>query len=173
MSICYEFSHVVEDTPEGQVVLLSGCLTEHSDLTVISNLVDGKVVLDIAGIRRVNSCGVRSWVAFVRGLVEAGHEIELRRCAPCMVRQMNMVANFASGARVLSVLAPYYCDTCGNEKEVLIELTDGKRPQVAARVPCSRCGQEMEFDDLIETYFDFLDYVQPAEERSTRGGSGT
>ncbi len=156
-SFSYAFSHTLRQTNEGQIIQLSGCLTERSDLSFLAGHAHGHLILDLGRIRRVNSSGVRLWLGTVRKLTEAGLTMEFRRCAPCIVRQLNMVSNFGGNATVRSVLAPYYCDACGHEKEVLVELKGDKPPPVAEELPCAKCGGKMEFDDLIETYFDFME----------------
>ena len=44
----------------------------------------------------------------------------LIECAPKVVDQLNMVANFAGGGRVFSFYAPFRCDYCDSEHRVLL-----------------------------------------------------
>jgi hypothetical protein len=110
--------------------------------------------LELSGISRINSCGVREWVNFMRSLPPEC-EVELDRCPPSVVAQLNMISNFAGSARILSVQAPYVCEACGNEENVLLTVTPGVSPEIGAR-RCRSCGGEMEFDDIQDSYFAFL-----------------
>ena len=47
----------------------------------------------------------------------------LIECAPKVVDQLNMVANFAGGGRVFSFYAPFRCDYCDSEHRVLLEVS--------------------------------------------------
>jgi hypothetical protein len=114
----------------------------------------GKVRFDLSGIARINSCGVREWVNFIRSLPRDCN-VELEKCTPAVVSQLNMISNFAGAARVLSVHAPFVCDSCGHEEDVLVSVESGKAPKLAS-MNCSACGGAMEFDDVEDSYFSFL-----------------
>jgi hypothetical protein len=114
----------------------------------------GRVRFDLSGIARINSCGVREWVNFIRALPN-GCTVELEKCTPAVVSQLNMISNFAGTARILSVHAPFVCDQCGHEEDVLINVETGKAPKLA-EMRCKSCGGPMEFDDVEDSYFSFL-----------------
>lgn len=117
------------------------------------------IELDVGGLRRINSLGVRAWVDFVRSLGE--RPVTFRRCSPSFVDQLNTVSDFRGGARVASFLAPYVCETSGNVfyEELIVgrDVSPGNFAGVDRR-PCKECPEPLVFDDLPERYFQFLSF---------------
>ena len=131
--------------------LLEGDIDEHADVeSLIKTLTASRVSLDVGGIRRVNSLGVRRWILLMRAML--GKDIELLRCPAVFVEQLSTIDGFLGSARVRSVLAPYSCASCGTSTERFLEvasLAGGVLPRGPA---CSSCGEPTEFDDLPERY---------------------
>lgn len=148
----------VESQSSGHVVRISGSITEEADLHALVALGDGgKLRLDLAGVDEINSCGVREWIRFVRRVSETARDLELVRCSPAIVRQLNMVSNFRGAGKVTSVMLPYYCATCGAEQEQLLDVpAPGSPLQIPPSVPCRNCGGAAEFDDLPDSYMGFV-----------------
>ena len=138
------------------VVKLKGPISEDADFNPLQAELQshGAIRFDMSGVGRINSCGVREWVNFVRALPGAS-KLELERCPPVVVAQINMISNFAGSARILSVFAPFVCDACGSEDEVSLQLTPGQIPDLG-EVKCKSCGEVMEFDDVEDSYFAFI-----------------
>jgi hypothetical protein len=109
-------------------------------------------------VDRINSCGVRDWVNWISAVEEKGFKVVLIRCSPSIVTQINLVTNFVGGAIVHSFQAPYYCPSCDREYLKLIETESlmGQRPVRAPSFRCSECGGVLDFDDIEESYFAFL-----------------
>lgn len=135
-----------------QVVALVGVLDENADLRPLAEL-DGEVAIDLSGVRRISSTGVREWLDLLRKL--AGRcKLSLIRCSPASVTQLNLIANFRGTAQVESFIAPYDCAMCGCECEVLL---DARRALVGVpAVECPDCGAAMVFAELPERYLTFL-----------------
>ncbi len=146
----------IKDGGQTTVVALNGPVNEDADFAPLAAELKQKrhVRFDLSGIARINSCGVREWVNFIRSLPQAC-AIELEKCTPAVVTQLNMISNFAGQARILSVHAPFVCDNCGNEEDVLIEVQRGSVPSLG-EANCKDCGGAMEFDDVEDSYFAFL-----------------
>ena len=128
-------------------VTLSGDLTEDTDLSELLGTLSGKVVFDLAGIRRINSPGVREWLQFVESLGARGVVFELERCSPAVVHQLNVTSNFRGSGTVRSILAPFFCPSCEREHARLIELEGNPRapaPPSGDDEPCPTCGAPME-----------------------------
>lgn len=106
-------------------------------------------------MRRINSCGVREWVNFVRDLPHVT-DLSFSHCSPAIVTQLNMIYNFRGNARIRSFYAPYVCEKCGQEEEKLVDVSAQGGGQVIPSFACSQCGATMEFDDLPERYLSFL-----------------
>ena len=135
-------------------VAFAGEIDEHADFAPLRARLRGIVELDLGGIRRINSCGVREWVNFVRDLPGAS-ELTFAACSTAVVTQLNMIYNFRGPARIRSFLAPYACDACGHDEDLLVEVVPGRRVELPTP-RCASCGEVMQFDDLPERYLSFL-----------------
>jgi hypothetical protein len=149
----------MEPRPPGQLeVELRGEINENADFSELQRALRGAVTLVLEGITRVNSCGVREWVNFVRSLPEVSR-LTFVRCSPPVVLQLNTIYNFRGGARVVSFLAPYVCEFCRIDEYRLLEVEehfpDRTRP-LAPAFRCQKCGGTLVFDELPERYLSFL-----------------
>lgn len=141
------------------VVSIEGDMDENAGLLELMPMLAGTVVLDLSGIRRINSAGVREWVNFIRDADPRTDHLSLANCSPAIVMQMNMIANFRGNADVTSFYAPLVCPACDREQDELIEAT----PEIVAGLPdhipdftCAECQTVLELDDIPERYFAFL-----------------
>jgi hypothetical protein len=139
-------------------VQLRGEVNENADFTELGRQLQGDVTLFLDGITRINSCGVREWVNFVRELKL--DSLVFARCSPTVVAQLNAIYNFRGPARVESFLAPYVCETCHVDEYKLLDVgehfPDGSPPLHVPAFRCSRCSGVMTFDELPERYLAFL-----------------
>jgi hypothetical protein len=136
---------------------LRGEIDENADFSELRQTLRGDVELGLEGITRINSCGVREWVNFVRGLTQV-HALSFSRCSPPVVLQLNTIFNFRGRAHVSSFMAPYVCETCHADEYKLLDVAE-HFPDRRAHVPafrCRRCGGVMVFDELPERYLSFL-----------------
>jgi anti-anti-sigma regulatory factor len=141
---------------------LKGVIDEDNPLASALKKLEGRtVVIDLADVKRINSCGVRDWVNWLADLRAASKQVILVRCSPTIVNQLNLVNNFVGHAVVKSFFAPYYCSRCDTEQIKLLQVRDfaGQAQPIAPNVlgrgcPDGRC--QMEFDDIEESYFSFL-----------------
>ncbi len=141
------------------LVALRGEINENADLTELSRLLTGDVELDMEGVTRVNSCGVREWVNFVRGLDQQLDGLRFSRCSPNVVLQLNTIYNFRGRARVVSFLAPYVCEVCHVDEYRLLDVAEHFPDRAHPVLPsfrCQRCGGILVFDELPERYLSFL-----------------
>jgi len=146
----------VKERPGYTDVEFYGEIDENADFAELRRRLRGPVTFHLAEVRRINSCGVREWVAFVRDL-PAVSELTLSGCSPAIVTQLNMIYNFKGPGRVRSFLAPYVCGACGAEEDKLIDVEMAGRPlRGLPEFSCSHCGAGMDFDDLPERYLSFL-----------------
>ena len=138
------------------VVTFQGPIDEDANFSqLIQELSDkANVRFDLSGLARINSCGVREWVNFIRAL-PSGSSLSLEKCTPAVVSQLNMISNFAGNAKVMSVKAPFVCNNCGSEEDILIEVQANHIPELKA-MACKKCSGSMEFDDVEDSYFAFL-----------------
>ena len=117
------------------------------------------VVLNVSGMTRMTSFGVRQWLKGMDALPRTITELYLLGCPTFFVDQLNMVLNFGGAAQVLTVVAPYTCPSCGVESGEIIDVL-GDRAALAkggtSEKECSRCGGRLEFDETPESYFSFV-----------------
>jgi DNA-directed RNA polymerase subunit RPC12/RpoP/anti-anti-sigma regulatory factor len=117
------------------------------------------LVLDLGGVKKISSFGIREWIDFVTTAHKACRAMILIECAPKVIDQLNMVANFAGGGRVFSFYAPFRCDYCEAEHRVLLqidrdhELIKAMKP---AERPCLSCKESMYFDEDGASYFSYV-----------------
>jgi len=155
-------------------VALVGILDENADLRPLAEL-RGEVAIDLSGVRRISSTGVREWIDLMRAL-DGQCRVALVACSPASVTQLNLIANFRGQAQVESFIAPYECGVCGSEREVLLDANATARTMrrdhpLAGRLahagisqalpslpqlPCTQCGAQMELAEIPERYLTFL-----------------
>jgi hypothetical protein len=135
-------------------VSLMGVLDENADLRPLGQL-SGMVAIDLSGVRRISSTGVREWIELMRVLDGKAH-VTLVACSPPTVTQLNLISNFRGTAEVESFIAPYECARCGSEREVLLDASAASHggPHVPS-LSCA-CGEPMELSELPERYLTFL-----------------
>ncbi len=147
----------VENDADGAArLVLSGDIDDHVRMGAVEPPAASKLVVDLSGVRRISSFGVKEWVPFVRGLKARGGSIVFERCPSVMVRQFNMVPSTRAGAVIKSVFLPYFCDDCDDERnDFLLEVSGDEPPFEPPARACPECGAELEFDDVPESYFGF------------------
>jgi len=141
------------------VVTIQGDFCESTDFAdLVRHLVEaGKIEFDLAGVRYVNSWGVRCWVGLLEALPERA-EYAFVRVSTAFVMQAGMVARVLGRGRILSLFAPYHCDKCDRSDERLLQ-TASLGPDVRRDPPhfrCGECGGDLAFDDVPQRYFAFL-----------------
>ena len=145
----------IKERPGLTTVEFVGEIDENADFVELRRRLRGVVAFQLAEVRRINSCGVREWVNFVRDLPHVT-DLSFSHCSPAIVTQLNMIYNFRGNARIRSFYAPYVCEKCGQEEEKLVDVPAQSGGQVIPSFACSSCGATMEFDDLPERYLSFL-----------------
>jgi len=139
---------------------LAGTIDEHFEGKKLAHTIKAEtLILDLGGVRKISSFGIREWVDFVGTAGERVADLYLVECSPKVVDQLNMVANFAGKGHIFSLYAPYRCDYCDAERRVLLQvdrdfeaIREGKPPER----PCQSCGHPEYFDEDAAT---FLSYV--------------
>jgi anti-anti-sigma regulatory factor len=153
-------SVAVERTPAGDLLTLDGEMDDRATLSDLTDQLADNVIVDLGGVRFINSVGVREWILFLRALEDEGRRIVLRNCSEPMVHQMNMVVEARGPAEIESFYAPYLCETCAGEASIVLDVASHlpalKAQQMPTR-PCPDCGGTMVFDDFPNRYLLFLE----------------
>ncbi len=152
-----KFKFEVIDQGSTKKLLLKGVIDEDSTFESILKL-SSPLVLNFKDITSINSCGIRSWVNFLKDLGET--KVVYEECPPLIVRQLNMVPSFAGTATISSVYVSYVCDNCEAEKKILVDADKFRTKQslqIAESFPCESCKEgEMELDSHPKQYFAFV-----------------
>jgi serine/threonine protein kinase len=150
----------VEVATEDDVVLVqvSGLIDEH--FGGFGQLGEPRVaILDVSALTRMTSFGVRQWLKAKDELPRSISELYLLGCPTFFVDQLNMVLNFGGAARVITVVAPYTCVSCGTESGEVVDVLGHRALLAKGAAPelqCSRCGGKLELDETPESYFSFV-----------------
>lgn len=140
----------------GEVRLfLRGVIDERADLEAVFRHLACPVSINLGGVERINSIGVNRWIQIFSAYATR-HPTTLEHLSYAMVMQANSIANMFSVARILSCLAPYYCDRCATTTTAVVTAEDvaSSHPAVPEKT-CPTCGTKMAFDEL-DSYFDFI-----------------
>jgi eukaryotic-like serine/threonine-protein kinase len=139
-------------------VRVSGVIDETFPLTPGSADLTGIVIVDLGRVDRISSFGVRKWIEFVSRLPSGAISMYTVFAPPVVVDQLNMVEGFAGVSRVLTVLAPYTCRTCSEDRLRVVNLMDEAQIISENRAPehnCPVCANPLEFADLPGEFFDY------------------
>lgn len=150
----------VDRTGDGDVVTLTGEIDDQATLSDLADQLGKQVIVDLGGVRFINSVGVREWIVFLGALADRGSTVVLRNCSEPMVHQMSMVVEARGAADVESFHAPFLCDDCASERSLVLSVAANKETLEARKVPaqkCPDCGGTMHFDDFPNRYLLFLD----------------
>jgi len=128
------------------------------------------VVINVSGMTRMTSFGVRQWLNAMDALPKSITDLYLLGCPTFFVDQLNMVLNFGGASKILTVVAPYTCPSCGIESGEAIDVLAERANLAKGGLPekeCARCGGKLEFDETPESYFAFVSKyaassIQPA-----------
>lgn len=155
-----KFKSIVKFEKSRTLIVLEGWLDERAELPELEEPVNGDLVLDLEGITLVNSLGVRNWIQWLK-VLRVEHDVKLIHCSPAFLKQVNTLQGFLNDrTKIESVFVPYFCEDCGREDKLLINIPKmGEPVHVAAAPPefkCSSCGMNMELDMIESQYFTFL-----------------
>jgi anti-anti-sigma regulatory factor len=148
---------------EGQITCLrfQGTIDETFDgKRLASSLKAATLVLDLGGIRRISSFGIREWTDFIKAVERTVDEIIAIECPPKVVDQLNMVSSFlGSKGQIFSFYAPYRCDYCDIDRRVLFQV-DRDQAAIRGMQPpeqlCETCSRPSYFDEEPGAFFSYL-----------------
>lgn len=152
------FTSDVKTVDGTATVTLAGVIDESIDFeSYLQGASPSEVVFYLAGVKRINSSGVRKWLLFLQNN-KGKFKITLEAAPACVVEQMNLISGFLDGVIVKSIFLPYLCNQCGSEHMELVASSDFEKLKTELPViACPKCNHpEMEFDYLPEEYLYFL-----------------
>ena len=146
----------VRDQAGKQLFYVSGVIDENADLSALGGVTGKDLEINMKGVRRINSFGVRSWMEAIRQ-VPRDVRVTFVECPPPVIDQCNMVTGVLGHGVLYSFFAPLVCEECDEQVDELFETQ--KCRELGGRLPevlCERCGEPMEVDDLEEQYLLFV-----------------
>lgn len=138
---------------------IRGTIDETFNARRISDTLVGHVLIDLGRVDRISSFGVRQWMELTQRLPLGAFGLYLMHAPPVLVDQLNMVEGFAGIAQVISVLAPYTCEKCAEERVRVIDIHTSEQLLAEGKVPefeCPSCSTPMQFADSAEEYFSYV-----------------
>ncbi|MEQ1506163.1 MAG: hypothetical protein ABMB14_28280, partial [Myxococcota bacterium] len=139
-----------------EIVSLTGRMSESFQGAELGRSLSGSVVLDLAGIERVTSFGVREWLQLLKEAEPRCASLHLARCSEAVVTQLTTIRGFAGKGAVVSLFAPYHCTGCGAMISALVDAehdAEAIRDRTPPEVACPRCSSQATFDDDPASYF--------------------
>lgn len=136
---------------EVTTVVLDGRLDERFDGAGLGASLSGSVILELSGIERISSFGIRAWLEMLRSIASRPTEVRvyLARCSEAVIAQVGAMRAFVGPAQLASVLVPFACTHCGHELRATLSCEDMPilLPQPLPPRTCPRCGGTAVFDD--------------------------
>jgi ABC-type transporter Mla MlaB component len=137
-----------------QMLHLKGPLNERSGTKLMEAIpkIEGRCIINLAGVTHINSIGAIAWVRFINQL--ENREITLEECAVDFVIQMNCIHGFTHKAKVTSILAQYFCEECQEDNSKLIKLAAEVDLEDLLRLThtCGHCGGMMRIGEHPENF---------------------
>jgi hypothetical protein len=141
-----------------QVFAFSGDLNEDASFTGNPIAVGLPLVLDLEGVKSINSVGIREWIKWVKS-IPAGTPLAVRNTPKIVVDQINMISGFLPAKTVIeSFYVPYYSEESSEEKMVLFQMGQHFNGAVVTAPTdiVDSAGNPMEMDVIAAKYFKFL-----------------
>lgn len=140
-------------------LILSGPIDEQAGPTLGALLpqVKKKVLINFAGVEYFNSLGIRTWVNFLRILID-GRKVSYEECPMDFIQQIDMMPALSQGVEIVSFMADFACKNCGFEKRVGFTCKGGKEDlmdQLSKQI-CERCQSTLVLQDDAESLLLFL-----------------
>ncbi len=148
---------------------ISGTIDEYFSLDSEFGKFSEEIFLDMRGVSRINSCGVREWIKFMGRVASRVHYVN---CSSIIVAQFSMIPEFIGKKGVVdSFEVQFVCPRCGHEDALILTVGKDILPgrETYSDTPdliCSECSSAMECDHDPELYFSFLSEVPPLAEIS-------
>lgn len=147
------------------MIHISGAIDDQIRFPVIEFGQARTAILELGGVKMLNSMGLRSWIEWIKGFKDRV-QLVFRNCPRSAVDQMNILQGFLPrGSVVESFIIPYHCESCGHTEDYLatrgrdfMEATVDVKEGVVVKPahPCLVCGQEAKWDIIPAKYFAFL-----------------
>jgi len=121
-----------------------------------------KILFDMGGISRINSCGVREWLLFLQRM-QSKFRCSFGRANEAFIECASSIPTvFGSpGLPIDEIEAPFFCSKCSKRTLVSLKPTVIFKAGTLSLPPqkCAQCAGPLEFDGLEDEYFNFLKHL--------------
>lgn len=137
---------------------LTGQIDEHIDLADLLEEAS-PLKLNFAGVRHVNSMGVRAFVLWMKRLKDK--TLEFHECTAGVLDMINSIPGTlgtpTDASIVKSILIDYRCTRCKKEETHLFKITyiPDNMPVIPTQ-SCARCESQAEPTMMLEDYFTYM-----------------
>lgn len=139
------------------VVHLRGRLNEGFDGRAVGEQLDGPVVLDLDGVERITSFGIRSWLEMLK--VSCAKPLYIARMPTTFLNQVGMVRGLLGKGKVVSFYLPFLCPEDQAEFRVLVEGKAAKRMLDFGDLPKAACPRDSTHKPNFDEDFDLFDVL--------------
>jgi len=149
------------ENEKGLTLEFSGSIDENANYSQVGTVKAKKIDFVFKDIDLINSTGIQRWILFMNSLPQ-GSDIRFMNCPIRVIHQMNIFPKFIGEhtVKVISFHAPYFCSSCDLMQEPIVDVQTDFATLEKSTAPlknCNKCGQPMEFDDIEEKFFIFLE----------------
>lgn len=133
---------------------LRGMIDENAALDRIDPAGSKTLVIDCGRVEFLNSVGVKLWRQHFGALRKSGVELRFRAVAPCLMTQTGFIRDFIFEPEIVSVHAPFLCDSCGEMDTVIFPVEELKALDLRSlRTNCKKCSGSAMLDEDPEQFF--------------------
>jgi serine/threonine protein kinase len=140
------------------VVSLTGAIDEKFDSSMLSRVQAPITILQLDGVTRITSFGVRQWSEAMKNLPPQIRHLYIVGASPSFIDQLNMVLNFGGRAEVITANGVFFCPKCDDERVATIDVFADKTDIAAGRVGdlrCNVCSGPLQLEDDPFAYLRF------------------
>jgi eukaryotic-like serine/threonine-protein kinase len=139
---------------------LSGQLRESFDFGPLVDRHNSTVILDLAGITRLTSFGIRQWLMLLPKLRESNKRVLLNRLSVAMANQMVTIPAMTEGTQILSMMVPFHCSSCAHQFDAVVRAGEF----IPMVIKCVRCESDAANFDEDDSYLSPLRHGKVADE---------
>jgi hypothetical protein len=157
----------MEGTQSDPILRLEGQLLGDTKLPIQPSAGLNSVTIDLAGLSRINSMGVRQWDRWMVAIRKANSKalIRLVHLPSFFIDLFNVIHEFVPRPyAVESFCIPFYCSKCDRSLDFLVERdATGRLPENVEDFPeieCDHCKIPMQLDIQSGRALNFIDRAE-------------
>jgi len=108
---------------------------------------EGVVIVDVAGVARVEPAGAAEWRGFVQQIAPLVDTVYLTGVAPVFLEKLCRAEDLGAKTQVVDFALPYACKGCGQASQRTIDVAEHRavlKFATAPELPCSNCKATMQ-----------------------------